>query len=155
MWARSGSKLPGLPRGSSPIKPDGCAPAGLKYLREMARHRGSAVQAQPASLTWYKKVHTLYEILDDQFAHYLTLPVRAIRLESRCFWNWDHRRRSVYGRGGRVYETSAVELGHDLKEEYRRGDVVVVICYRDLGRLPNGLVGLFGATWMNFRLGKM
>ena len=47
-----GSRLPGRPHESSPIKLDGCAPAGLKYLSEMAHpHLGSAVVIQPATST--------------------------------------------------------------------------------------------------------
>jgi hypothetical protein len=78
-------------------------------------------------------VHTLCEILDDRLAHYLTLPVWTIRLESRCFWDWHNGRGAIHGRGGRVDESGAVKFGHNLKEVYRRGDIVVVVRHWDLG----------------------
>ena len=71
-----------------------------------------------------KGVHTLREI---DFAHYFTLPVWTIRLELRCFWDWHNGRRAINGRGGRLDESGAVKFGHNLKEVYRRGDIVVVV----------------------------
>ena len=73
------------------------------------------------------------EILDDRLAHNLTLRVWAGRFESRCFWDWYHGRCAIHGRGGRVDEPGAVKFGHNLKEVYRRGDIVVVIRHWDLG----------------------
>jgi len=32
----AGTRFSGLPKGSSPINADGCAPTGLKYLSKMA-----------------------------------------------------------------------------------------------------------------------
>ena len=34
----------GMPRGSSPIVPDGCAPTGLKYRRHAIATLGSAME---------------------------------------------------------------------------------------------------------------
>lgn len=80
-----------------------------------------------------KGAHTLCEILDNRLAHYLTLAVWTIRLESRCFWDWHNWRGTIHGRGGRVDESGAVKFGHNLKEVYCCGDIVVVIRHWDLG----------------------
>ena len=73
------------------------------------------------------------EVLDDRLAHHFTLPIRTIRLESRRFWNWHHGRRPIYGCGRRIDESGAVKFGHNLEEEYRCGDIVMVVRHWDFG----------------------
>jgi hypothetical protein len=117
----------------------------------MARQRlGSAKPARSAERsTRYgkkkKQTRTLREVLDDRLTHHFTLPVRAVRLEPGRFWDWHHRGRAVHGCGGRIDESGAVKFGHDLKEEYRCADIVVIVRERNFCRLAYGLVGLFGA----------
>jgi hypothetical protein len=44
-WPNNGSKLNGTPRGSSPIIPLGCDPAGLKYLNRAPFHCSNGLLA--------------------------------------------------------------------------------------------------------------
>lgn len=82
------------------------------------------------------------EILDNRFTHHLASPVWAVRLESSRFRNWYFRGVAVYGCGGRIDNAGAVELRHDLEEVYCSGDIVVVVCHWNLGRLAHCLVRL-------------
>ena len=82
------------------------------------------------------------KIGDDGFAHHLGLTVGRVRLQAGRFGDGDDGRGAVYGRRRRVDDARAIELACDLEEVDRRGDVVLVICQRDLRRLSDGLVSL-------------
>ncbi len=92
------------------------------------------------------------EIRDDRLAHYLGLTIRTVCLKTSRLGDRDDGGRAVDSRAGRVDKARGVELRHDLEEEDRRGDVVLIVRQGDLRRLANGLVGLHPASTSIFSI---
>ena len=72
-----------------------------------------------------------------------------MRLESGRLGDRDDGGSAVDGRTGGVDDTCAVELGGDLEEVDRRGNVVLIVGQGDFSGLADGLVGLCTRSYLS------
>ena len=127
-----------MPRGSSPIIPLGCDPAGLKYLNKAPFHcsYGFPLFLQVVSLR-------LNMICNNHFNHALRTPVRVRRTDGTLFRDWNHVRESsrIAIHGGRRGEDDVGHIvsAHAAQERDRASNVDAVVLERLLTRFTYSL----------------